>query len=287
LNQETLERLASGSGLVRRVIWLDETDSTQDELRRRAAAGRDEGGLLVAAGRQTAGRGRRGRAWFSPAGQGLWFSLLFTPPGPRTAWPFVTALAALGLRRALEEASGVSPRLKWPNDLLYEGRKLAGILAETVARSVALGIGVNLAQVREDFPGELRELAVSVRMAAGRSPEPEQVLGLFLRTFEALLERFGREGAAPFRADLRSASVLLGRMVWLSDGRSGRVIDLGEAGELILEMDGGAEGASAEGAAGAARPSLEPADGRARPAGARRSFSIASGEIERIEPPLR
>ncbi|MFH1145044.1 MAG: biotin--[acetyl-CoA-carboxylase] ligase [Candidatus Eisenbacteria bacterium] len=255
MNQQILEEACRGSALVVHCRWVDEIDSTQEELRRLAPAGP---GMLVAAGTQTSGRGRRGRCWFSSAGGGLWFSLLFTPPRAAGEWPFMTALAALALREALRRETGLTCGLKWPNDLLLGGCKIAGILAETVAGSVALGVGVNLAQGREDFPEELRDLAVSARMASGRAPAPGVILRLFLEGFERRSERFGRDGAAVFREELLKASVLLGRMVRLSDGRHGRVVDLGPGGELILE----------------APP----------PAG---HLLIASGEIESIEPPLR
>jgi len=284
LDQTVLDRLCAGRALARRWAWVDEVDSTQEELRRLASAreGLAEAGLLVAAGRQTAGRGRRGRVWFSPADRGLWFSLLFVPPRPRAEWPFVTALAALALRRSLAGTAGLRCDLKWPNDLLYEGRKVAGILAETVARAVALGIGVNLTQAEEEFPEDLRDLAVSVAAAAGRAPGRGELLAAFLDEFDRALGLFGREGPAPFRNELRSASILIGRQIWLSDGRAGRVVDIGATGELLLET--GIASRPAE--IGLPRHASGP--GPVNPATREsKCLPVAGGEVVRVEPPVR
>ncbi|MBP6874833.1 MAG: biotin--[acetyl-CoA-carboxylase] ligase [Candidatus Eisenbacteria bacterium] len=257
LSQEALARLCRGSRLVTRALWIDETDSTQEELRRHGTGEAAQAGLLVAAGAQTAGRGRLGRSWFSPRGQGLWFSLLLVPPRERREWPFVTQIAALALRRALMDAAALSTQIKWPNDLLCEGRKLAGILAETVSCGpMALGVGVNLGQKREDFPAELREKASSVLVETGCTVGPARLLQAFLARFEADLERFEREGAPAFREELQAASALFGRWIRMSDGRAGRARDVGASGTLELEGAGGER------------------------------FEIASGEIVEIDPPL-
>lgn len=124
-----LEAAARGCPLVRRFLHCPSVPSTQDEVRRLVAApGVPErsAGVLVVADAQTAGRGLIGRRWHSPAGGGLWFSLSLAPLRPRAEWPFVTALAALAGREALAESAGLGSGIKWPNDLLVRGRKIAG-----------------------------------------------------------------------------------------------------------------------------------------------------------------
>ncbi|MCK4412095.1 MAG: biotin--[acetyl-CoA-carboxylase] ligase [Candidatus Eisenbacteria sp.] len=260
LDQMRLEDACRGIALVRECFWFAQVDSTQEELRRR----RDEvgPGTLIVADLQTAGRGRRGRSWFSPR-QGLWFSLGVRPPRERREWPLITSIAGLALREALREVAGLSCGIKWPNDLLCRGRKIAGILAESSGKGgVALGAGVNLAQERRDFPPELRASATSVRLEAGRVPPRAPLLRAFLEAFRERLGRFSVGGGRAVREELRAASLLIGRWITLADGSGGRVADIAEEGGLILEPPA--------------------TDSHAD----RRAITVTSGEIIAIEPPL-
>jgi BirA family biotin operon repressor/biotin-[acetyl-CoA-carboxylase] ligase len=165
-----------------RVLRFESLPSTNTELARLASEGGEEG-LSIVAEEQTAGRGRLQRAWSSPMGAGLYFSILLRPTIPQDRWPLITFMAALAVGDALSEAAGVHTDIKWPNDLLSGERKICGILAEGIetpaGRAVIVGIGINLTQ--EAFPGELANVATSVTEAAGRQPERETILAALLR----------------------------------------------------------------------------------------------------------
>lgn len=155
--------------------------STNTELARRASAGAEEG-LSIVADEQTAGRGRLQRAWSSPKGAGLYFSILLRPTIAQDRWPLITFMASLAVGDALLDGAGITTDIKWPNDLLSGERKICGILAEAVetpaGRGVIVGIGINL--TAEAYPAELAEAATSVAEAARRPPEREAILAALL-----------------------------------------------------------------------------------------------------------
>ena len=171
---------------------LDVTDSTQSEAQRLAAAGAPEG-TVVTALHQRAGRGRRGHDWWDVPGESLLASVLLRPRGPVTAAPQLSLVGGLAVADALVAVASVPARIRWPNDLLVDGRKVCGILAEASSDSVGagagrlhhviLGIGVNLAQTA--FPEALADRATSLRLVTGRAPEAAAVLA-------AVLEQLGR-----------------------------------------------------------------------------------------------
>lgn len=274
LDEATLCRLCRGRRIVREPVWLPRVDSTQDEARRRAVAGGP--GALVVAREQRHGRGRQGRTWWSPPGGGLYFSLVIAPPRPRTEWAFLTSLAGLALRDALREAAAVECGIKWPNDLLARGRKIAGILAEAASEPwVVLGVGVNLSQDESEFPDEVQGVATSIGIECVADPSAPArgvrigaavVLDAFLRALERWLASFEKAGPAACLDELRRASLLIGRVVTMqpADGRPffhGRVIDIGPGGELILEPPGGGK--------------------------ARDWMTVVGGTVIAVDPPLR
>src|SRR5215467_12879272 len=130
-----------------RILRYESLPSTNTEVARLAAQGAEEG-LAIVADEQTAGRGRLQRAWSSPKGAGLYFSILLRPAIASDRWPLITFVAALAAGDALHEAAGVQTDIKWPNDLLSGERKICGILAEAIdtpnGRAVIVGIGINL-----------------------------------------------------------------------------------------------------------------------------------------------
>src|SRR5215216_4494816 len=164
-----------------KVLRFESLPSTNTELARLASEGAAEG-LAVVADEQTAGRGRLQRAWSSPKGAGLYFSILLRPAIPTEHWPLITFMAALAVGDALLEATGLQTDIKWPNDILANERKICGILAEAIetppGRAVILGIGINLTQ--NAFPPELELAATSVSEATGRQQEREMILAALL-----------------------------------------------------------------------------------------------------------
>lgn len=159
------------------ILRYDSLPSTNTEAANQAARGAPEG-LCVVAREQTRGRGRQERVWASPPDAGLYFSIVLRPRLGAQAWPLITLLAALAVRDALREACALETDIKWPNDILVEGRKLCGILAETVetqtGRACILGIGINLNE--RAYPAELGAHAISIEGATGKLADREGVL---------------------------------------------------------------------------------------------------------------
>ena len=159
-----------------KVLRFDSLPSTNTELARLASEGAAEG-VAILADEQTAGRGRLQRAWSSPKGAGLYFSILLRPRIPVDHWPLITFMAALAVGDALQAATGLRTDIKWPNDLLSGERKICGILSEAIetpaGRAVVVGIGINLT------PSAFPE-ATSVSEATGVKPDREAILAALL-----------------------------------------------------------------------------------------------------------
>lgn len=165
-----------------KILRFESVPSTNTEVARHASEGAAEG-LAIMADEQTAGRGRLQRAWSSPKGAGLYFSLLLRPTIAVERWPLITFMAALAVGDALSEACDVTTDIKWPNDLLSGERKICGILAEAVetpaGRAVVLGMGVNLTS--DAYPAEIAASATSVAEASARAPERETLLAVLVQ----------------------------------------------------------------------------------------------------------
>jgi BirA family biotin operon repressor/biotin-[acetyl-CoA-carboxylase] ligase len=143
--------LGSPPGLWREVRVVEETGSTNADLLAKARSGAGEGLVLVAEA-QTSGRGRMGRRWISPPRRALTFSVLLRPAVPAGLLGWAPLLAGVAVASALERTAGVDPRLKWPNDVLVDGAKIAGILAERWGNAVVIGTGINVLQQRGELP---------------------------------------------------------------------------------------------------------------------------------------
>lgn len=158
--------------------------STNDLVRQMADEGAAEGTVVVAA-EQTAGRGTKGRGWHSPRNKGLYLSVLFRPGSPKIS--LLPIVAGLAVREAVAKACGLEAELRWPNDLVWRGKKLAGILCESGFSGnrldfAVLGIGLNVNQKEHDFPPDIRPRAVSVRMAVEKTVDPEALLQKLLES---------------------------------------------------------------------------------------------------------
>ena len=234
------------AGRWRDVRWLAETDSTQRVARELARAGAPEGTVVIAEA-QTAGRGRLGRTWHSPRGVNLYCSIVLRPALPPAAVPQVALVAGAAVAAALAATPGVEPRIKWPNDVLIDGRKVAGVLTEMEAEvervhHVILGIGVNLNASRSAFPPELRERATSVLLATGHRVDRAAVTARLLAALEARYGRFLEGGFEVVRSEWESYSCLTGTEVRVTspDGEvAGRVAGLDADGALRLTRSDG------------------------------------------------
>ena len=175
---DLLSRLGPTEIIGRDIRVFQQTTSTNDVIEKLARDGVKEGAVVFAES-QTRGRGRLGRQWLSPAGKGLWFSVLLRPALRPQDATRLTVASATALRRAIADLTGLEPEIKWPNDLLLHGRKTAGILTELNAeldhvKYVILGIGVNVNLNAADLPANLRKLATSLKAEFGQTRRPRR-----------------------------------------------------------------------------------------------------------------
>lgn len=195
------------------VIYLDSVDSTNTYMKSLAAQGSPHGSLVVAR-QQTGGRGRLGRSFVSPPG-GLYMSMLWRPQLSPEQAARLSCAVAIALCRALEESCGVSPDIKWPNDLLLGGKKLCGILSEALWQPdgsfcLIIGCGININA--ESFPGELAATATSLYLETGRRFEPEGLAESIIPRLDGIYDSWGTEGAA-FLPEYRRRCVTPGKDV--------------------------------------------------------------------------
>ena len=216
-----------------RIVRLGRVESTQGVAFTLAAEGAADRTVVVADS-QAAGRGRRGHTWIDEPGASLLVSIVLRPRLEMMRLPLLSLVAGVAVADALTEIAGLRPRLKWPNDVLVGGRKIAGILLESrlgTAPLVVLGIGVNLAQ--RSFPPELDGRATSVALETGGEVDRETLLGALLGELDRQRDGLERGAFADARRRWRALSVTLGRTVRI-DGVSGVAIDIDEDGALVV-----------------------------------------------------
>jgi len=225
----------SQAALVRRwgvpaLLLLQSTTSTNDVAREWAAQGAAPWSVVLAE-EQTAGRGRNHKPWLSTPGASISLSVVVPGLGPDDALPLRVGLA---VAEALEEvAPPLHPSLKWPNDVLLEGRKVAGILCETAGASVVVGVGVNMGHRSRDFPAPLAEVATSVALSlsdGAEMPSRATVVGAIL---SRLREQWSR-GPAGWRKGWDARDALRGHSVTCTQGPAGEAVGFDARGALLV-----------------------------------------------------
>jgi len=241
---DLLSRLPEARIVGRDIQVFQETSSTNDIAEKLARDGVAEG-VVIFAESQTKGRGRLGRKWMSPAGQGLWFSVLLRPPLPPGSVTQLTIAAATAVARAIRTQTGLAPEIKWPNDILLGGRKTVGILTELSAeadrvRYVIIGIGVDVNVI--EFPPELAGVATSLAQAAGRRFVRSEIAAAILRELDRDYARLARGEFAAVAEEWEEQCVTLGQRVRILTGDrtlTGRAETLDTDGALLLRTDHG------------------------------------------------
>jgi BirA family transcriptional regulator, biotin operon repressor / biotin---[acetyl-CoA-carboxylase] ligase len=243
---DLISRLGETRVVGRDIRVFQETTSTNDVIEKLARDGVKEGAVVFAES-QTRGRGRLGRKWMSPATRGLWFSILLRPNLRPQEATRLTVASATALRRAIESQTGLQPKIKWPNDLLIQGRKVAGILTELSAeldqiKHIILGIGVDVNLGPGDFPAELRKVATSLKAELGKPVSRPELAVAILRELDNDYARIGA-GEFPSLADeWEKHDTTIGREVVIRMGERqvrGRAESLGEGGELLVRTEHG------------------------------------------------
>lgn len=243
---DLLSRLGRTQVIGRDIQVFESTTSTNDVVEKLARDGVKEG-VVVFAESQTRGRGRLGRKWTSPAGKGLWFSVLLRPGVRPQALTQVTVASATALRRAIESLTGLKPEIKWPNDILVGGKKAAGILTELSAeldrvKYAILGIGVDVNLTVGDFPADLRRIATSLKAEAGRAIPRAELAVLILQELDADYARVLGGGFAEVADEWEAHCTTIGRQLSIRTGDrlvQGRAESLSEDGALLLRTEHG------------------------------------------------
>lgn len=241
LSADDIESSLSTSWLGRTVKVMKSVDSTNLEARRLAEAGVPHGTLVVAE-EQTSGKGRRGRSWVSVPGQGVWMSFVLRPDIELENSSMLTLVAALAVEKGIKEAAGIDGRIKWPNDVLVNGKKVCGILTELSAQMdelnyIVVGIGINASI--EQFPDEVKDKATSLLAETGVSTDRIGLLCRVLEHFEHDYEIFKKtEDFSALMEEYNSFLAHLGQEIKVVRGNDEYICRSGginRRGELIVE----------------------------------------------------
>lgn len=231
------------------IAYRDSIDSTNSLAQHLALNGAPEGTLVIA-DEQTSGRGRRGRQWFSPPHSGVWMSLILRPQLPLAHAAQITLVAAVALCQALTRVTGVRAGIKWPNDILFDGRKCCGILTEMHAEfdqihHLVVGIGINVNVPQEEFPDDLQKIATSLQAIKGSRISRAQVVRTVMEEFEPLYRQYVTNGGfGTLRDAWKANNITLGNQIIAHTARGdleGKAVDIDEFGVLLLEKADGTQ----------------------------------------------
>lgn len=197
----------------------------------------DPEGAIATADHQTGGRGRLGRRWVEAPATGVLVSVLLRPPPERPA-PELSLVAAVATALAVEDATTLSAQIKWPNDVMLDRRKVAGVLAELRGEAVVLGVGLNVNQTRDQLPADATIPAASLRTIDGRERDREEVLETLLGRLEAAYGSWRTGGLEALYDEIGARDFLRGRRVSV-DGRTGTGDGIERDGRLAVATDSG------------------------------------------------
>jgi BirA family biotin operon repressor/biotin-[acetyl-CoA-carboxylase] ligase len=236
-----LGRDAGAARVWREIRVVTETGSTNDDLAAAAVAG-EPGGLVLVSEHQVAGRGRLQRSWRSPPRAGLTFSLLLRPPLPSAMLPLVPLLVATATAGAAVDRTDVDVRLKWPNDLVVDDRKVGGLLATVVVDAVVVGVGLNVSTRRAELP---RPDASSLQLESGTPVDRQALLLAVLRSIASAYTAWVAAGGTPVGvlARYRAMSATVGRSVRVAlptgETLTGAAVDVDDGGRLVVDTADG------------------------------------------------
>ncbi|MGL4346412.1 MAG: biotin--[acetyl-CoA-carboxylase] ligase [Cellulosilyticaceae bacterium] len=243
-NEQTILAKISTAYIGQVITYFDTIGSTNDYAKTWARAGAIEGALVIA-DRQTAGKGRLGRVWDSPDGEGVWMSLIVRPAISPQAISQLTLVAGLSMCRAIRELTGLDAEIKWPNDIVVQGRKVCGILAEMgmqgpIINYVVIGVGVN---VNTEVFGQDLPHASSLKLCSGHSYDRIELIEMFARYFEVAYDCFKEQGnLSGLIEDYKKCCLTLGKQVILIEQeiqRCVKVEDITDTGALLIRNEQG------------------------------------------------
>lgn len=230
----------------RQIAYYQSCHSTQPIAHEFAQDGAKDGTVIIAE-EQTLSKGRMARPWASKAFKGIWMSVITRPKLAPHQAPQMTLVAAVAITRAIEEVTGLTPQIKWPNDLLMNGKKITGILTELQAdpdlvKSIIIGIGMNINQDEADFPEDLLGIATSLAMAKGEPIDRAKLVAAVLNHLEHYTNLYVTHGFKPIKLLWESYSNTIGRQVravMIQETVEGTAIGITEEGMLELRLADG------------------------------------------------
>ena len=227
----------------RNIHYVESVESTQKIAHHHASENAPEGTVVIAE-EQLSGRGRMARKWHSPKYTGIWMSMILRPNIPLSNAPQLTLLAAVAIVQAIEEMTDLIPEIKWPNDILINGRKVTGILTELQAEadrihSIIIGIGINVNQKKEDFPLELQEIATSLFIEEeGKTLSRAELIRTIFKEFEKLYTLYLDQGFLPIKLLWEGYASSIGKYIkarTLNNTIEGKALGITNDGVLQLE----------------------------------------------------
>ncbi len=242
LSADSIRLQLASKVIGQRLYYFDSVDSTQKKANVLAGEGAPEGTAVVA-DEQVSGRGRLRRSWHSPKGTGIWMSLIIRPDIPLFLAPQMTLLTAVAVSLAIQEVTELKPAIKWPNDILIDGKKVTGILTEMKAEAdkihhIIIGIGINVNQKANDFPADLQEKAASLSMLSGQEISREKLIASLFSQFEKIYTIYRENGFGPIKTLWESFAISLGRTITAVTSREtiiGKALGITDEGVLLLE----------------------------------------------------
>lgn len=240
-------RLGLKTSIIGQEIHYHETvDSTQKIAHRLGLENVPEGTVVIA-DEQVGGRGRMNRPWHSPKGTGVWMSIILRPNIPLPKAPQLTLLTAVAVVQAIGDCTELEPHIKWPNDILINGKKVTGILTELQAEadqvhSVIIGIGINVNQQESDYPQELQSVATSLSIEKGEFVNRAELIQAIFARIEKLYSLYLEKGFLPIKLLWESYAISIGKTITartLSGNLTGKALGITDDGVLILEEESG------------------------------------------------
>lgn len=245
MKHEIISRLPASYLWRGNIHHFESIDSTNTEAKRMASAGAPHGTVLIADS-QTGGRGRMGRSFHSPAGCGIYMSMIIRPQCPAQKLLHLTCAAAVAVSDGIEAATGLRPDIKWTNDLVVGKKKLGGILTELSLDSsgnveyAIIGIGINGTQAAGDFPSDIADIATSLHLCTGKEIDRAAVISSMLTALQNMWENL--ENVQSILLRYRKNCITIGQEISLVRGDNishGLALDVDESGALIVRFDNG------------------------------------------------
>jgi len=246
LSENTIRWGLQTDWLGKNIIHEERASSTQT-IAHRAAQETAEHGTVVIADEQIKGKGRMSRTWHSAKGKGMWISIILRPKIPPYRAPQLTLLTAVVLANVINKKVHPNVSIKWPNDILMNGKKAAGILTEMQAEQdqiqyIVVGIGLNINQTIQDFPEDVLKKATSLKIETGKDVSINKLVKEFLTQFETAYEEYLKEGFSSVKARWESFGFRIGEMISIQTPKTRKratFFGIGEDGELLIQSEDG------------------------------------------------